>query len=167
MHVVLVTPDNKVIKTTDLLSAHQNEGQLHRAISVLIFTPNNKLLIQQRSDSKPLWPLYWSNTCCTHPQLNQTNLDAASTRLKEEMGISTKLEYQYTFSYQARYNQGLSENEIDAVFFGVTDEKPKPNPAEVANFKYLSQSELLTDIKTNPDQYTPWFKLILKKLPPF
>lgn len=165
--VVLVTPKDKVIGQAELLSAHLNQGQLHRAVSVLIFTPDHKLLLQQRSKLKPLWPLTWSNTCCTHPQSNQTNLEVATLRLKEEMGITTKLDYQYTFKYQARYNQQLSEYELDAVFYGTTDQQPDPNPKEVANFKYLTYPELVTDIKLKPDQYTPWLKLILKKMSSF
>lgn len=165
--VILVTPEDKVIGQTELLSAHQDNGQLHRAVSILIFTSDHKLLLQKRSKHKPLWPLYWSNTVCTHPQPNQSNLKRANQRLEQEMGLSTKLDYQYTFKYQARYNQQLSEHEIDAVFFGTSDQKPSPDPKEVADFKYLSYKELHLDLKLHPDQYTPWFKLILKKLPSF
>ena len=162
--VILVTKDNQVIGTSPLLKAHQNPPQLHRAVSILIFTTDNKLLLQKRSKHKPLWPLYWSNTCCTHPQVSETNLKAASRRLKQEMGISTKLKYQYTFEYQAKYNHKLSEHEIDAVFFGFTNQKPKLNQKEAVNFKYLSIKEIVKDLKAKPDQYTPWFKLIMKKI---
>jgi isopentenyl-diphosphate Delta-isomerase len=165
--VVLVTPEDEIIGQADLLSAHRGNGQLHRAVSILIFTHDHKLLLQQRSSHKPLWPLFWSNTCCTHLQPNQTNLDCAKQRLEEEMGISTNLNYKYTFEYQARYNQQLSEHELDAVFFGRTDQKPNLDPKEAADFKYLSYPELVADIKLKPDQYTPWLKLILKKIPSF
>ena len=92
--VILVTSEDKIIGQTKLLTAHLNQGQLHRAVSILIFNSDHKILLQQRSSLKPLWPLYWSNTVCTHPQPNQTNLDRANQRLKQEMGLKTKLDYQ-------------------------------------------------------------------------
>lgn len=44
-----------------------NNGLLHRAFSVFIFSPDNKLLLQQRSDEKITFPSMFTNTCCSHP----------------------------------------------------------------------------------------------------
>ena len=46
---------------------HEGQGVLHRAFSLLIFNERGELLIQQRAACKRLWPLYWSNSCCSHP----------------------------------------------------------------------------------------------------
>ena len=45
-----------------------------------------------------------------------------------------------------------------------TDKKPIPNPQEAIDNKYLSLSAIKNDLKNNPQKYTPWFKLIMKKL---
>ncbi|MFH2062015.1 MAG: isopentenyl-diphosphate Delta-isomerase [Candidatus Beckwithbacteria bacterium] len=164
--VILVTKDDQVIGQTDLLTAHQGNGQLHRAISVLIFNSKKELLIQQRSIKKPLWPLFWTNTCCSHPRPKENYKKAAERRLFEEMGLRLKLKHFYTHTYQARYNQKLSEHEIDAVFIGTSDDKPKPDKNEIADFKYLSLKNLKKDILDHPKIYTPWFKLIMKKVTP-
>ena len=37
---------------------HEGRGILHRAFSLLIFNGRGELLLQQRSASKRLWPLY-------------------------------------------------------------------------------------------------------------
>ena len=162
--VVLVNPADEVIGQTKLLAAHLGKGQLHRAISVLIFNSKKELLLQQRSRHKPLWPLFWSNTCCSHPKPNEGYKKAAERRLLEETNIKLKLKHYYTFTYQAKYNQKLSEHEIDAVYWGLTNQKPKPNPQEAADYKYLSISKINKDLKIHPDKYTPWFKLIMKRL---
>ena len=51
----------------DIYIGHQGQGKLHRAFSVFLFNTKNELLMQQRSKEKILFPLYWANTCCSHP----------------------------------------------------------------------------------------------------
>ena len=162
--VVVITKNDKVIKTEPLLKAHQNPPQLHRAVSVLLFNSKKELLIQQRSRKKPLWPLYWSNTICTHPFLRESYKEAAERRLKEEFGIKVKLNFNHKFIYKARYSKDLSEYELDHVFLGRSDNKPQPDKNEIIDFKYISLNNLRKDFLTNPQIYTPWFKLIMKKI---
>ena len=47
------------------------------------------LVLQRRAADKPLWPLYWSNACCSHPRAGETVEDAARRRLREELGVNT------------------------------------------------------------------------------
>jgi len=162
--VVLVNQADQVIGHTDLLSAHLGNGQLHRAISVLVFNSKKELLLQKRSKLKPLWSLYWSNTCCGNKRPGSTMHQFAKDRLGFEMGINTQIKFWYKFAYQSRYNKKLSEYEIDYVYLGISDQKPKLNKKEAADYKYLSLSSVKKDIKQNPNKYTPWFKLIMKRL---
>ena len=39
----------------------------HRAFSVFLFDSQDRLLLQRRSGDKITFPLYWANTCCSHP----------------------------------------------------------------------------------------------------
>ncbi len=56
------------------------------------------------------------------------------------------------------------EHELDAVFEGIYDGPVNPDPDEAADFKWMTIKELNKDIVKNPQIYTPWFKIILKKL---
>jgi isopentenyl-diphosphate delta-isomerase len=47
--------------------------KLHRAFSVFLFNEKNELLLQQRAKEKITFPLYWTNTCCSHPLYNEKN----------------------------------------------------------------------------------------------
>ncbi|MFC1627037.1 riboflavin kinase [Patescibacteria group bacterium] len=163
-YIVLVSKQDQPIGIEKILKIHQNPPQLHQAISVLIYNSKKQLLLQKRSKYKPLWSLYWSNTCCSNVRPGLSIKNFAKKRLNEEMGLTTKLKFKYKLPYKAKYNHRLSEYEIDHVFFGFTDDKPIPNPKEAADFKYISIDNLKKDIKTNPSKYTPWFKLILKRL---
>lgn len=138
---------------------------LHRAISVMIFDLENKnILLQKRVGGKVTWPLFWSNACCTHPFIDESYLDAAKRRLMEEMGFVADLRPLFKFSYSAIYDETWGENEMDMVFIGNYDGEVKPNPDEVAEFKWVDVDELKKDIKIEGSKYTPWFKLIMEKL---
>src|SRR5471030_3052775 len=71
---------------------HEGRGILHRAFSLLIFNDAGDLLIQQRAAGKRLWPLYWSNSCCSHPRSGESMEAATQRRLRQELGIACPLE---------------------------------------------------------------------------
>ncbi len=162
--LILVDQKDKIIGFESKEKCHHGNGILHRAFSIFIFNDKKQLLIQQRSKFKKLWPLYWSNTCCSHPSLNESYKEAAERRLKEEMGINCRLKFLYKFQYKTKYKNIGSESEICNVFTGKSNDKIIPNPEEVADYKWVDLSELKKDINKNPGKYTPWFKMEIKKM---
>lgn len=165
INVVLVDKNDKVLGYKEKYLAHHNPVSLHRAISVIIFDKDKKkMLLQKRPGSKPTWPLFWSNTCCTHPFKAESYKKAAQRRLFEEMGFTVPLKEKFRFIYEAKFDKTWGEHELDVVFTGVYDGKIKPNKEEVADYKWIEIKDLLKDIKDNPDIYTPWFKIILGKM---
>ncbi len=144
---------------------HNGEGILHRAFSIFIFNDEKELLIQQRSKFKRLWPLYWSNACCSHPRQNETIEESTKRRLEEELGIFCDLKYLFKFQYQANYGEKGSENELCSVLIGKLKGKVvKPNPEEINDLKWINLGILEKSLKNNPQNYTPWFKLETKEL---
>lgn len=162
-HVILVTPEDKTLGHMEKMEAHQ-KGLLHRAISVFIFNERKEMLIQRRALTKYHTPGIWSNTACSHPTKNETVMEAANRRLFEEMGMKTSLNYAFKFLYKAEFSNGLIEHELDHVFFGFSNEKPSINISEVCDYKYLDQGKLEKLILHEPDIFSPWFKLIYKKV---
>jgi isopentenyl-diphosphate delta-isomerase len=163
--VVLVDKNDKVVGYKDKLEAHKNPVPLHRAVSVLIFNSGkDKVLIQKRSKNKPTWPLYWSNTVCTHPMRTESYKDTAKRRLKEEMGIKTDVDEEFKFIYKNRYDKTFGEHELDCVLTGVYEGGIRPDPNEVADYRWIEVGKLKRDVVVNCDKYTPWFMIILKKL---
>jgi len=161
--VILVNEMDEPIGSMEKMEAHQ-KGLLHRAISVFIFNSNQEMLLQQRALTKYHSAGLWSNTCCSHPRSNETTLEAAQRRLREEMGMHAKLEHRDEFIYKVELEKGLSEHEYDHVFVGVTDEEPILNPEEVMSYKWISLPELQKDIRERPEDYTFWFKLLCERL---
>lgn len=152
-----------MIGAEEKIKAHR-EGKLHRAFSIFVFNSKGELLLQQRAKTKYHSGLLWSNTVCGHPRPGETYYQAAYRRLKEEMGFSCPLKKLFCFIYKVKFKNGLIENEYDCVFSGKFDGKIKPNPKEVRDVKWVSLEALREDIAKNPQRYSPWLKIALKKL---
>lgn len=165
--VILVNEFDEAIGQMGKFEAHE-KGLLHRAFSVFVFNGKGELLLQQRAKHKYHSAGLWSNTCCSHPRLNESCADAANRRLQEEMGIQSSLHFLYAFMYNEPMENGLIEHEFDHVFIGISDDTPMINHEEVASWKYISVEELIKDINQNPDSYTIWFRIsmpfILKQI---
>jgi isopentenyl-diphosphate delta-isomerase len=156
-YVVLVTSNNKVIGTALKLETHNQNTPLHRGFSLFLFNKKGELLLQQRSKKKKTWPLIWSNSCCGHPLLNESNTDAARRRLKFELGIkqSTIFEVLPDFSYRVE-KDGVVENEICPVLIGFSDQEPQINKDEVESIKWIPWQKLINDLKDHRTKYSPW-----------
>lgn len=158
-NLILVDANDHELGGMSKFDCHQGDGTLHRAFSIFIFNEEDKLVLQQRSAVKPLWPLYWSNTCCSHPRTGESMEIATQRRLKEEIGISCPMSYLYKFEYQANYKDVGAECEICSVFVGRSDGPYDPNMEELEAMRLIGIDELSAELETNPDDYTPWFKM--------
>lgn len=159
--VVLVDANDNQIGTCEKLEAHQ-KNLLHRAFSVILFNDQGELLLQKRAANKYHSPLLWTNSCCSHPAPNE-NLEAAVTRrLQEELYVVADAKHLFYFIYQADFDNGLSEYELDHVFIAQYNQTPEINPEEAAAYKWLPLSEVKKQINLNPEQFTVWFKLIIE-----
>ncbi len=158
--VILVDADDNVIGRMEKMAAHR-QAKLHRAFSVFIFNNKKQLLLQQRAFHKYHSGGLWTNTCCSHPKPDESVEEAAHRRLKEEMGFDCKLQKIFHFIYCRPLDNQLTEHELDHVFIGFYDDKPKINKEEVENYQWINPVELFDSIKNNPSLYTEWFKIIL------
>ena len=124
-NVILVDSNDNMIGSMEKYEAHE-KGLLHRAFSVFLFNDQDELLLQQRALSKYHCGGLWTNSCCSHQRLGETNVEAAKRRLMEELGI-TAMDLQDTFSfvYKAQFDNGLTEHEFDYVLFGKFNGTPE------------------------------------------
>ncbi len=160
--VILVDKEDNQIGTMPKLEAHER-ALLHRAFSVFIFNEKGELMLQRRALHKYHSPGLWTNTCCSHQRVGETNIEAGKRRLYEEMGFSCELEDTFWFIYKASFDNGLTEHELDHVMIGKYDGEPKINPDEVAEYKWMTLDDLKTDMKEHPEKYTAWFKIIFQE----
>jgi isopentenyl-diphosphate delta-isomerase len=157
--VILVNEKDEAIGLMPKLEAHQ-KAILHRAFSVFILNDQKELMLQQRARQKYHSPLLWTNTCCSHQRNGETNTEAGSRRLLEEMGFKTELKELFHFIYKAPFDNGLTEHELDHVMIGYFNGNPNINTDEVEAWKWMKIEDVKQDITNNPNQYTVWFKII-------
>ena len=166
---------------------------LHRAFSVFLFDSKGRLLLQRRSAEKITFPLYWANTCCSHPLHTEGEMElenalgvkrAAQRKLLHELGITpdqVPLE-DFTFLTRIHYRSKdpthgddtpWGEHEIDHVLVIQTKEGRdvvlKPDPNEVSETRYFTQEELgafLAGAQEQGVRVSSWFYFIAKELLP-
>lgn len=161
--VILVDEQDNPLGSMEKLMAHQ-KGVLHRAFSIFIFNSCGDLLLQQRAKSKYHSAGLWSNSCCGHPLPGEETIDAANRRLHEEFGIQTSLKLLFSFQYNVALENGLTENEFDHVYFGISDAHPVPDSEEIETWKYMNTADLRDMISTNDKDFTCWFKLCVERV---
>lgn len=161
--LILVDENDNETGSMSKLDAHVS-GVLHRAFSIFIFNQKGETLLQQRADEKYHSSGLWSNTCCSHPLSGENIQDAVSRRLKEEMGMECITQFQFSFIYKAALENGLTEHELDYVYFGESDDVPVPDPNEVKDWKYLHPLKLKEEILYYPERYSAWLKICFPRI---
>lgn len=156
--IILVDENDNELGFLDKLSVHQ-KGLLHRAFSVFIFNSKGEFLLQQRADEKYHSPGLWSNTCCSHPNKGEVLQDAIKRRLQEEIGLQCEVDFKFKFTYKMKFDNGLTEHELDHVYFGYSDDEPILNAKEVKSWRYINLENLQNEINQHPQQFSIWLRL--------
>jgi isopentenyl-diphosphate delta-isomerase len=162
--LILVDPDDRETGNLSKSECHDGEGILHRAFSVFLFNEQGELLLQQRGAGKRLWPMFWTNTCCSHPRQGESMQLATSRRLQQELGTASALEFVYKFSYQARFDDQGSENELCSVYLGRLEQQAVANDMEIAALRFLGAAALEREFAADAEKFTPWFRMEWQRL---
>lgn len=157
--VILVNENDEQIGLMPKMEAHE-KAVLHRAFSVFILNANNEIMLQQRAAQKYHSPLLWTNTTCSHQREGETNIQAGTRRLREEMGFETDLKELFSFIYKAPFDNGLTEHELDHVMIGYYNDEPNINREEAESWKWMGIDAVKEDMQQRPEEYTVWFRII-------
>jgi isopentenyl-diphosphate delta-isomerase len=161
-------------ETGPKLASHTATTRLHLAFSCYIFRKSdNKFLVTQRAFNKRVWPRVWTNSVCGHPAPGEVIEDAIHRRATFEIGI-TKLSdvtcVLPNYRYETPLYDGIKENEFCPVFVAYTSDEPKPNPDEVAAYRWLDWPDYVAML-SNPSVETSYWAedqyKQLKDLKPF
>lgn len=155
--VILVDEHDRQLGEMEKLQAHA-AGALHRAVSGFLFSPDGKLLIQQRALSKYHSPGQWANSCCSHPRPGESTLDCMQRRFREELGITPSAHWFGQTRYRCDVGDDLVENELVHGFTGVFDGEVAINPLEVAAWRWISREELQAICQDTPEAVAPWLR---------
>ena len=186
--LILVDENDNSIGSISKLNGHllsNNNKHPHRAFSIFLFDSKNRLLLQKRAQKKITFPLLWTNTCCSHP----LNIESQNTPEKITNALVARLDYELNIKtenniyqlidkilYRAPSNDKFEEFEIDYLFiaklnddsenndyiYGESNLKKIINKDEVDDIKFDTIENILKEIELHPEQFTPWFKILMK-----
>ncbi len=159
--LILVDERNRAIGRAEKWVVHR-EARLHRAFSIFLVDGAGRLLLQKRSRAKYHSGGLWANSCCGHPRPGERTLTAARRRLGEELGSTARLRFGFQARYRTTLPNGLTENEIVYVFFGVAPSEFALNPKEVSALASMTLPALNADIARRPARYAYWLRYYLK-----
>jgi len=132
-----------------------------------VFNSDDKVLLQQRSAEKMLWPSFWSNSCCSHPRYGEQEQEAVHRRIREELGIAvTRIKRYFDFEYRAAYKDIGCEWERCSVFSAFSDDPIKRNRSEIDAVRWVAINELSDLLMAEAENFTPWIKLEWQRLYP-
>ncbi|WP_436935760.1 isopentenyl-diphosphate Delta-isomerase [Halovenus marina] len=167
--VIAVDADDNAQGTVNRLDAHTGEGIRHRAFTTLLFDGDGHILLAQRSPEKRLWDTYWDGTVASHPVEGQSQVEAATERLDEELGITDDqyddLRVTDRFEYKRHYLNVGVEHEVCAVLKAtLSDTHIDPVPEEVGGVLWAPYE----DLHDNPRLYRqlrlcPWFEIAMRR----
>lgn len=158
--VILVDGNDAEIGVAEKHEAHRR-NLLHRAFSVIL-RRGEDMLLQRRNPAKYHSGGLWANACCGHPRPGEAVAAAAERRLFEEMGVRCPLRWSSVTHYQCGLDGGMSENEIVHLFLGDYDGPIAPDPAEVAEWKWVNFARFCAEAPASPD-VVYWLRDYIRK----
>ncbi len=87
----VVDEHNRVIRQATRDAVHE-QGLMHRAVHILVFTPKGDCLLQKRSMRKDRQPGVWDSSAAGHLDAGEDYLHAAVRELEEELGVRAEKE---------------------------------------------------------------------------
>ena len=167
--VIAVDPDDNPQGLVNRLDAHTGEGIRHRAFTSLVFDEDENVLLAQRAAEKRLWGTWWDGTVASHPVEGQSQTDATSERLDDELGITpdqySDLRVTDKFEYKRYYeNAGLEWEVCSVLKVSLDDTSLDPDEEEVAGLLWADYEHL----HEHPSWYRqlrlcPWFEIAMRR----
>ncbi len=161
---LLITCDKKgnIIGQASREDCHKGKGKTHLAFMAFVQDTGGKIILTKRSKRKSLWGEFWDASVISHVLPEETVMEAAIRRGKEELGVKVDFKDLGAFYYNAKHGDS-AENEYCHVLIGKTGLTVEPNPVEISEIKKLDFNQLTDELRKHPNAFTPWFKLSLEK----
>lgn len=161
--VVLVDERDRTLGFAPKLDVHR-DGRLHRAVSVVLFDGQGRVMLQRRAEAKYHSGGLWSNSCCGHPRPGESVEDAAGRRLNDELGVAgCEVTRVGELAYYAELGDGLIEHELDHIVVGHWAGAVTPNPLEVSEIRWVEPRSVLADLAELPGEYTAWAAAVIER----
>jgi isopentenyl-diphosphate delta-isomerase len=158
--VVIVDRDGTPIGATTRAEAEQQGLARHVSQVFLLRRTEQALeLLQQRRAANVSYPNAWHDTASGHRDEDDADPEIAALReLEEEMGITgVPLRAEGGYYSEDMTSTGQVRRRYTSVFSGLFEGTPNPDPAEVADYRWVQLQTLLEEMKREPAKFSPNF----------
>jgi isopentenyl-diphosphate delta-isomerase len=157
--IVLVNQEGEPTGTAEKLSSHHADTPLHLAFSCYVFDADGRFLATRRSPAKTVWPGVWTNSVCGHPAPGESFSAAIERRLDDELGMTAgSIEVVVPdYTYRAPPFRGIVEHEFCPVFVARAEAEPRPNRAEVAEYRWMGWQEFVRAARSDTADVFSWW----------
>lgn len=155
--LVLVDGEDRVVGVAGKADCHLDGGRKHRALAIIVFDDEGRILLARRAASKPLWPHSWDATIASHPRPGEDYVAAAERRLSEELGLDLPVELLGRFDYRAVFEAVGVEDEVCAALIArIGSASATPDACEVDRLRAVSLDEFLDEASDPDARICPW-----------
>ena len=156
----IVNERNEIVGQEKRKVVHQT-GLWHRGVHVFLFTPDRRLLIQKRSQTRDKFPGTLDCSVSEHLKPGESYLAGAIRGLREELGVEG---ISLTRLVQFKMNYGPNDNEFSEVFEGLFDDHISIaiDSREVDEVAFQTITELEEMMVTGKFPIAPWFVQLLR-----
>ena len=156
--MVLLDGDDRPSGTAPRSAVHTTDTPLHLAFSCYLLDERGRLLLTRRAISKQTFAGVWTNSYCGHPRPQESLEDAVHRYAERELGTTIRgLRCLLpSFRYRAVDASGVVENEVCPVYVAVVDGELRPDPAEVADLRWVTPAEVEAAADAAPWALSPW-----------
>ncbi len=128
------------------------KGLFHPTVHIWFYTPEGKILFQQRGKDKKTFPLLWDVSVAGHIEAGETFQQAALREVAEEIGIpitKSDLKPIGVFKSMQKHSETLKDNEFHHVFLcglNVSMSNLKKQESEVEELALIGLSEFKSKV---------------------
>jgi isopentenyldiphosphate isomerase len=158
----VVDADDRPIDKAERAEVH-GRGLRHRAVHVLVSDPSGMIYLQRRAAHKDCAPGLWDTSAAGHLASGEDYDNAAHRELREELGVDGAGQLRRLFKIDACTETG---NEFVWVYACVTEAVIVPDPAEIAEGRWIARADLDQWIAREPESFTDTFRIIWRRLLP-
>lgn len=141
-----------VIARKDVFAEHAS----FRVAHVLVINRVGELLLQRLSPSRERHPGLWGTSVAAYVRSGETYEQAASRRLREELGIEP--ESLSSIGKTVMKDKGCQKH--IGIFVARDDGPFAPDPDQIAELRFLAMLEIEHRLEREPKQFTPTFRKV-------
>lgn len=151
---VVVVNDRDEVVGAKLKKNAIKQGLIHRIARIFVFNQKGELYLQQRGGNVH-FPNLWDQSVGGHVDEGETYELAAHRESQEELHLTElPLKEIATYFSEVKNPDGVLLRRFNRLFSATTSQKPRWDPSEVQDGRWVSMDDLNQWIKHSPGDFT-------------